>query len=386
MIEYYSEEWTFSTIVERVQRSADGRTNMALQETLRAIGLMSGTSGDGIDVAYIESNGSIISCLGNWGSYPYSDDFRKQLKVVNASSANYQEIENRLTLLHYHAVQDFLNANSLNANEVDLVGFHGHTIYHNPTKSISIQIGNGKHLAELLNITVFHDFRTNDILHGGQGAPLTPIFHSKLAEKFEKPVVVLNLGGVANVTWIGEGNEDLLAFDTGPGNAMLDDWIFQHDAGAYDVDGNIAASGSANQNVLKELLNHSYFERDPPKSLDRNEFSLRLLKNCSLEEGAATLSAFSVETVKLSQTYFPRPVKSWIVCGGGRHNDYILSELRERLEQPVLTAEDIEWQGDAIEAQAFAYLAIRSRFGLPISFPNTTGVKIPLTGGKRADP
>ena len=359
---------------------------MALLENLRAIGLMSGTSGDGIDVAYIESNGSTISYLGNWGTYPYSDDFRKQLKVTKTTSANYYEIENKLTLLHSHAVQDFLNSNNLNANEIDLVGFHGHTIHHNPSKSISIQIGDGKHLAELLNITVFYDFRSNDILHGGQGAPLTPIFHSKLAETLEKPVAVLNLGGVANITWIGEGNEDLLAFDSGPGNAMIDDWIFQHDAGVFDAGGQIAASGSANQNVLKELLKHSYFERLPPKSLDRNEFSLRLLKNCNLEDGAATLSAFSVETVKLSQTYFPRPEKSWIVCGGGRHNNYILSKLRDRLKQPVVNAEEIKWRGDAIEAQAFAYLAIRSSLGLPISFPNTTGVKTPLTGGKRADP
>ena len=359
---------------------------MALQETLRAIGLMSGTSGDGIDVAYIESNGSTISYLGNWGTYPYSDEFRKRLKVIKIASANYHEIEHRLTLLHYHAVLNFLDVNGLKANDIDLVGFHGHTIHHNPRKSISIQIGDGKHLAELLNITVFHDFRSNDILHGGQGAPLTPIFHAKLAEKFEKPIVVLNLGGVANITWIGEGDENLLAFDTGPGNAMLDDWIFQHNAGVYDVGGQVAASGSVNQNVLKELLKHSYFERNPPKSLDRNEFSLRLLKNCSLEDGAATLSAFTVEAVKLTQTYFPRSVKSWIVCGGGRHNDYILSKLRDRLEQPVLNAEDIEWQGDAIEAQAFAYLAVRSNLGLPISFPNTTGVKTPLTGGKREDP
>ena len=359
---------------------------MVLKKSLRAIGLMSGTSGDGIDVAYIESDGSTITCLGDSRAYPYSDDFRKQLNVNKVTSANYHQVEKILTLLHYDAVQDFLRVNKLDALEIDLVGFHGHTIQHNPDKLISIQIGDGKLLAEMLKITVFHDFRSNDIMHGGQGAPLTPIFHATLAEKHKKPLVVLNLGGVANITWIGDEDEDLLAFDTGPGNAMIDDWIFQHDAGVCDLGGRIAASGSVDQKILRQLLQHSYFGRKPPKSLDRNEFSLELLKNCSLEDGAATLSMFTIETVKLSQTYFPRPAKSWVVCGGGRHNSYILSHLRDHLEQQVFSAEDINWQGDAIEAQAFAYLAIRSSLGLPISFPNTTGVKIPLTGGKREHP
>ena len=359
---------------------------MATQQPLRAIGLMSGTSADGIDVAYLESDGFAISLLGNWANYSYSSEFRERLKRIPSSSINYKEVEQDLTLLHVRAVEEFLDNNKLSTEKIDLVGFHGHTIEHDPGNSVSRQIGDGKLLASKLNITVFNDFRTNDIYHGGQGAPLTPIFHARLAENLEKPLAVLNIGGVANVTWIGDGEENLLAFDSGPGNAMIDDWIIQHGWGEYDVDGTVAARGSTNLNVLKILLEHPYFRRKPPKSLDRNEFSLQLVADCSLEDGAATLSSFTVETVKQSQIHFPRPVKYWIICGGGRHNNFIFSQLREVLDEPVFNADDIRWQGDAIEAQAFAYLGIRSSLGLPISFPNTTGVTAPVTGGLRNDP
>ena len=167
---------------------------------------------------------------------------------------------------------------------------------------------------------------------------------------------------------------------------MIDDWILQHGLGEYDVDGAIAARGSTNLSVLNTFLKHPYFKRKPPKSLDRNEFSLQLAEQCNLEDGAATLSSFAVETIKQSQVYFPTPVKQWIVCGGGRHNHFLLSQLREVLDQPVFDADDLGWQGDAVEAQAFAYLAIRSSLGLPITFPNTTGVKAPITGGVRHNP
>ena len=359
---------------------------MAIKKVFRAIGLMSGTSSDGIDVAYLESNGLSLSLLGGWATYPYTKSFRKQLRRINSDRSNQSGIEKELTELHYRAVQEFLNSKKLNPEEIDLIGFHGHTIEHNPEKSRSVQIGDGELLAQKLNITVFNNFRSNDIRHGGQGAPLAPIFHSKLAAQFERPLAVLNIGGVANVTWIGGHEEELWAFDTGPGNALIDDWVMQHGAGEYDVDGAIAARGSINFEALEGLLNHEYFNQNPPKSLDRNEFFMGLREDFSLEDGAATLGRFTAETVRLSQMHFPRPVTRWIVCGGGQHNKFILSQLRNNLDQPVLVADDVGWHGDAIEAQAFAYLAIRSSLGLPISFPNTTGVSTPLTGGVRHDP
>ena len=359
---------------------------MPKNKVFKAIGLMSGTSLDGIDVAYLESNGLSLSLLGGWATYPYSKCFRKQLRRINSDRSNQNEIEMELTELHYRAVQEFLKSKKLNPEEIDLIGFHGHTIEHNPIKSRSVQIGDGELLAQKLNITVINNFRSNDIQHGGQGAPLAPIFHSELAVQFERPFAILNIGGVANVTWIGGHEEELWAFDTGPGNALIDDWVMQHGAGEYDVDGAIAAKGSINFKALEGLLNHEYFNQKPPKSLDRNEFIMCLREGFSLEDGAATLSRFTTETVRLSQMHFPRPVTRWIVCGGGRHNKFILSQLRNNLDQPVLVADDVGWHGDAIEAQAFAYLAIRSSLGLPISFPNTTGVSTPLTGGVRHDP
>ena len=336
---------------------------------------------DGIDIAYLESDGVTVSSYGGCATHGYANDVRNRLRRLISGFGNRDALEEELTLIHWIAVRDFLKRENLNTNEIDLVGFHGHTIDHDPEKARTVQIGDGALLAHKLNIPVVNDFRSNDIRHGGQGAPLVPAFHAVLTAELEKPIAVLNIGGVANVTWVGAGDGNLLAFDTGPGNSLIDDWISRHGVGEYDISGRIAAKGSLNGAVLEQFLDHPYFKRKPPKSLDRNEFSLDLMNNNGLENGAATLNAFTVESIKISQTYFPSPVNRWIICGGGRHNRFMVSQLRDLLEQPVINADELGWQGDAIEAQAFAYLAIRSNLGLPISFPNTTGVKIPLTGG-----
>lgn len=215
---------------------------------------------------------------------------------------------------------------------------------------------------------------------GGEGAPLAPVFHRALATGLRKPVAVLNIGGVANVTWIG-GYGRLLAFDTGPGNALIDDWVASRTGAGADIDGFLARAGQADQRLLRRLLSHPYFDRPPPKSLDRNDFAGDLLTGLSVEDGAATLTAFTADAVARAAQFFPAPVNEWLVTGGGRRNPAIMEELAVRLAAPVRPVEDAGWDGDALEAQAFAFMAVRSLAGLPLSFPGTTGVAQPLSGG-----
>jgi len=264
--------------------------------------------------------------------------------------------------------------------DVDLIGFHGHTIDHRPQERMTWQIGDGALLAELTGIDVVNDFRSADVKEGGQGAPLVPLFHAALVKDNEKPVAVLNIGGVANVTYISENN--IIAFDTGPGNAMLDDWVFQHNGKSYDEDGELSLEGNINEEALAKLVSNAYFEETPPKSLDRNHFSMDVVTALSLNDGAATLAAFTAESIALGAKFFPQEVKSWYVSGGGRHNKRIMSELSSRLSGDVHNIEDLGFDGDALEAQAFAYLAVRSIRKLPLSLPSTTGVKkSSVTGG-----
>ncbi len=344
---------------------------------------------DGIDVAYLESDGEAIGHLGGHLTVPYTKQFREKLRATIASgsgperqkNSTRKSVEDELTSLHAAAVMRFMSEENLSSTDIDLVGFHGHTTDHNPNRGCTVQIGDGPTLSRLLNLPVVHDFRSNDVWHGGQGAPLVPVFHSALFAAVAKPTVVLNIGGVANVTWIGKDGHSLLSFDTGPGNALIDDWVKAHGVGDYDESGKNAAAGSVDNAILEMLLKDPYFDAHPPKSLDRNAFSGACAQGLSLEDGAATLAMFTVRSIGLAAQHFPVPPEQWIVCGGGRLNLYIMECLAREVSCAIEGSDSMGWNGDAIEAQAFAFLAIRSMLGLPISFPGTTGVAGPLTGG-----
>jgi anhydro-N-acetylmuramic acid kinase len=259
------------------------------------------------------------------------------------------------------------------------VGFHGQTILHRPEKRVTYQLGNGSLMAERLGIDVVNRFRDADLTAGGQGAPLAPLYHRALAQDLERPLAVLNLGGVGNVTYL-EG-DTVIAFDTGPANAMIDDWMLKHTGKSYDADGALAATGKVDTAALAKLMDNPYFALKPPKSLDRNDFPATPVQGLTPADGAATLVAFTVETVRRSLDHLPGRPKRWLVTGGGRLNPTIMAALAEALKAPVAPVEAVGWQGDALEAQCFAFLAVRSLRGLPLSVPTTTGAPKPMTGG-----
>ena len=262
-----------------------------------------------------------------------------------------------------------------------MVGFHGHTILHCPAERRTWQIGDGALLAYRLGLDVVADFRSADVAAGGEGAPLAPLFHAALAATLPKPLAVLNIGGVANVTWIG-GPEEILAFDTGPGNALIDDWVRRHTGAAADLDGAFARAGAVSAAHVENFLASPYFDRLPPKSLDRDDFRGTLPTGLSLEDGAATLTEMTAAAVAAGTRHFPAPAEQWLVTGGGRHNPALMEALGRRLNVTVKPVEAVGWHGDALEAQAFAYLAVRSLEGLPLSLPSTTGVPEPTCGGR----
>ena len=299
------------------------------------------------------------------------------------------EVEAELTGLHAEAVEQFLARHP--GTTADIVGLHGHTILHRPAERRTWQLGDGAQLARRLRLDVVADFRSADVAAGGEGAPLAPLFHAALAAALPKPLAVLNLGGVANVTWIGSGGigsgriggaADILAFDTGPGNALIDDWVRTHTGAAADLDGALAGAGRASEAHVARFLQRPFFARKPPKSLDRDDFRDAMPEGLSLEDGAATLTEMTAAAVVAGCRHFPAPAREWLVCGGGRHNPTLIAALARRLDAPVRPVEAVGWNGDALEAQAFAYLAVRSIAGLPLSLPSTTGVPRPTTGGR----
>ena len=249
------------------------------------------------------------------------------------------------------------------------------------------QLGDAALLASLTGVRTAYDFRSIDVAAGGQGAPLVPVYHAALARRSALigPVAILNIGGVANVTFVGEGG-DLLAFDTGPGNGPLDQWVESHGLGRYDASGALSQSGRVDEAVLAQMMSHGFFTQTGPKSLDRYDFTAKAVEGLSPEDGAATLAAFVAQSVAHGLGQAPQPPRALMVCGGGRHNGAILEGLRQRCGVQVVTAEDAGWRGDAVEAEAFAFLAARTVRGLPISFPGTTGVAQPLVGGRVVDP
>ena len=348
----------------------------------RAIGLMSGTSLDGVDAALIETDGEACVCCGPSLTLPYTAKLRERLRRSLGGRTPVKAVERDMTALHAEAVDGLLARAGLKPGAIDVVGFHGQTIVHRPADGVTWQLGDAAALSARLGIDVVADFRSADVAAGGEGAPLVPVFHRALSESLARPLAVLNIGGVANVTWIG-ANGELLAFDTGPGNALIDDWMLTHTGKPIDSDGASAARGRADEKALAQLMAHAYFARRPPKSLDRNAFDPAPVEKLSTEDGAATLTAFTARAAAAAARHFPAPVTAWILTGGGRRNPVLLQAFRAALpDVAVRPAEEVGWDGDALEAQAFGYLAVRSRRGLPLSFPTTTGVDRPTTGGR----
>ena len=352
--------------------------------TITAIGLMSGTSMDGVDAALIETDGQSIKRFGPVHHAAYDEAFRDRLRAVLGkkpdNGTEWLDISTALTEQHVDVVRQLLDNNNIDAASIDVIGFHGHTVWHQPEARETCQIGDGALLSRRLGIPVVNDLRQADVAAGGQGAPLAPLYHCALAHDLNKPVAVLNIGGVANVTWIG-ADETVLAFDTGPGNGLIDDWVLQTMQRPMDEGGTLARSGTVNDAALEQLLSHPYFDLVPPKSLDRLDFSYGPVKTLSPQDGAATLTAFTAEAVCKSVAHFSEAPARWLVCGGGRHNETLMEYLRKGLNVAVEPVEAVGWSGDALEAQAFGFLAVRSLQDLPITLPTTTGVPQPMTGG-----
>ena len=352
---------------------------------LRTIGLMSGTSLDGVDAAWVETDGIAIARLGPRLTLPYPAGLRAALRVLLDRAPGLAADDPDLLAAVAALTEHHARAALALGETPDLIGFHGQTLLHRPDEGRTWQVGDAALLARLTGVPVAHDFRSADVAAGGQGAPLAPVFHAALAAGEAPPLAGLNLGGVANVTWIGPDGR-LVACDTGPGNGPLDDWAARHTGAAFDRDGALARAGRADAAVLAGLLAQPYFARPAPKSLDRLDFSAALagsgIAALSPKDGAATLAAFTAGAV--AATALPAPPRRWLVCGGGRHNPAIMAALRAVLAAPVDPVEALGWDGDALEAQCFGFLAARVAAGLPLSFPETTGVPRPLPGGRIA--
>lgn len=362
---------------------------MTASEMMTAVGLMSGTSMDGIDAALIRTDGGArVERLATI-FLAYDDTFRASLHAALGQSAPADEITRDLTERHRVAVARLLTEAGVREAEIDVVGFHGQTIFHDPRNRLTVQLGDGEALARALGIDVVFQFRHADVAAGGEGAPFAPLYHAVLAPA-ERPVCFLNIGGVANLTWVGPDADParadvfdhLLAFDTGPGNALIDDWVMRHAGRPFDLDGALAAQGTVHRDVLEGWLDHPYFDARPPKSLDRNDFSPDALDALDLADGAATLTAFTVAAVARATQFLPERPRRWLVTGGGRKNATLMRGLSDALAAEMMPTEAIGLDGDVLEAQAFGYLAVRSLRGLPLSGPTTTGVPAPQTGGR----
>ena len=367
-----------------------------------SVGLMTGTVLDGnIDVAIIKTDGESIFEFGPWALVPYSEHTIKLIKqaVVIAKAWNFKgsepeifaKTEVAITREQTGAVEKVVKSAGLSLNEISAIGFHGQTILHRPPKPKQLgksrQLGDGQLMAELLKTAVIYDFRANDLKKGGQGAPISPIYHVALLKKLalESHPAVLNLGGVANLTY-WDGKDSIIAFDTSSANAPINDWISQHTGKNMDENGTIAQTGKVNASLLSKLLNHPYFQQNFPKSLDRNSFTSSMVDGLNLEDGAATLTAFCGAALDKALNLLPNRPQKIVLCGGGRKNKTLVNEIRKRAHIEPIMSEDCGWRGDALEAECFAYLAVRSLRKLPISFPYTTGVPHPISGGQIAIP
>ncbi len=344
---------------------------------------MSGTSADGVDVAALRTDGeSTIRFLGS-STAPYPAEVRHALLRAAEHDVPLVEllrIEQQITTIHARVVQQLLNDVSLSPRDVQIIGFHGHTVRHLPDEAITWQIGDALLLSERTGIRVVSDFRRRDMAAGGTGAPLAALFHAALLpEDIEKPVAVLNIGGVANVTWIGSDGT-ILAGDTGPGCGLLDQWCQSQTGQPFDRDGELALQGRVSQESVQESLDQPYFRRPFPKSADRFEFGHINVSHLSPADGAATLCAITAAAIAAAMQQFPTMPKRTFVAGGGGRHPVLMQQLHERLPG-IASACDIGWRPDSLEAECFAWLAVRSLRGLPLSLPTTTGVRRPTGGG-----
>ncbi len=374
--------------------SPTGRTNRTTSSLAvpnpkisTAIGAISGTSMDGIDVALLRTDGHRVAAFGPASTTPYEPALRQRLVDVIADPQRAEHtpltaLEAEVTEAHAGAVLRFLIEHHIARETIDVVGLHGQTVLHKPQQHFTRQLCDGALAARIIGIDVVNRFRHADVAAGGEGAPLVPLFHHALAAEFAHPVMVLNLGGVGNVTYIDR--ETVIAFDTGPASALIDDFVLRRRGAAYDMDGALAASGRVDAAILAHLMSDPFFARPLPKSLDRQAFHDRsnTVDRLSDADGAATLTAFTIEATAAALAHLPRQPVRWLVGGGGRLNGTLMRGLASRLQVPVDPVEVFGWNGDALEAQCFAFLAVRSRLGLPVSLPTTTGVPHPMTGGE----
>jgi len=365
-----------------------------MNDLITSIGLMSGTSCDGIDASIIKSDGeNEVHFIGNQ-FLPYDEkiklkirSLKEKINLIIDLEKNQLEInslEKEITFLHAKIVNLVIEKYEIDKSKINIVGFHGHTIFHSFKQKKTKQIGDGKLLAQLNNLNVVNNFRENDINNGGQGAPLVPIFHKLLQIKLKLkiPLLFVNIGGISNLTYLGN-DKKIVSFDTGPGNFLMDKilQLKSKNKFQFDKDGTIAFTGSVDKNILDSYLNDPYYDSLPPKSLDVNDFNLSPVRGLSLEDSVATLSELTSLTIVNALNFFNTKPKKIILCGGGRKNKYIFERIKKLSNISTNNIDEYKINGDFIESQAFAYLAIRSFLKKPISFPSTTGVERPTTGG-----
>ena len=371
---------------------------------MTAIGLMSGTSMDGVDVALLRTDGEDSVERGPSGFFPYDAAFRRRIEagLEDAKTIKRRDerpgglaaLEQEVTLRHADAVMRFRTRLRAEWRDATLVGFHGQTVLHRPQEALTVQIGDGALLARECGLPVVYDMRANDMRHGGQGAPLVPAYHMALARSLPAefadmfPVCFVNIGGISNVTWI-DREGDPVAFDSGPGNALIDQWVQREGGLPFDENGQVASEGGVIASVVASYLDKPFFDRPGPKSLDRLDFTLDEAAGLELADGARTLAAVSARAILAAARQMPRAPKLWIVCGGGRKNPHIVADLRDGAAASgarVILAEDAGLNGDSMEAEAWAYLAVRAKRGLPLTYPTTTGCSRAVTGGVIAQP
>lgn len=361
---------------------------------------MSGTSLDGIDVALLRSDGQEHLQCGPFSSIVYDDAFRNQLKqaLLDAKTITQRNdrpnqlatLERELTERHADAIHQFVLQHHLNISDIDLIGFHGQTVLHRPEAALTVQLGDGQLLSQLTGVPVVYDMRANDMVHGGQGAPLAPAYHRALVANMDfatNGVAIVNIGGISNITAIMP-NEELYAFDCGPGNLLIDQWVEAHTGQKYDDGGQIGLRGKVNTTIATEYIENIQKLMSDGRSLDRLDFPTLNKAQTSLQDGARTLAYVTSQLIANSSHRLLREPKLWILCGGGRLNKAIILELENALSSDcsVTTAEEAQFSGDAVEAQAWAYLAIRSVKNLPLTYPTTTGVNNAVSGGMLATP
>ncbi len=356
-----------------------------MEKIYTVLGLMSGTSMDGVDASIIKSDGNneYMTLFDQY--FPYNNDLHKKLinlrdrifssKDLEINSIDIKKIEKEITFFHAQVIEKILNTSKI---DVDFVGFHGQTIFHKPEKKITKQIGDGKLLSKLTKKIVVYEFRKNDLNNGGQGAPLTPIFHQLIVnkKKIKIPISILNLGGIANITLIDKNNK-ISSLDIGPGNCLIDSWIRFNSNLYFDEDGKIAKSGKINKILLDQSLNNFYNNKiSKKKSYDIKDFDLSFVKGLSLEDGASTLTEFTAELCA-------NKIKNYnvFICGGGRKNNFLIERIKKKISSNIELIDKLNVNGDFVESQSFAYLAIRSYLKLPLSFPETTGCVKASTGG-----